>query len=86
MTFAVYLIHESLGFNVYLWGMINQNTVTLTGPLFLLVSILIIFAIFVICAFIEFIRQNIFKFIKIEESVMKISDKVEIRIRKLVNR
>ena len=86
LTFAVYLIHESLGFKVYLWEIINPNTITVTGPLFAVVAILIILAIFIVCALIEYVRQLVFRVLRIDNFVEFVSDKVETKIRKLVNR
>lgn len=86
LTFAVYLIHESLGFKVYLWEIINPNTITVTGPLFAAVAILIILAIFIVCALIEYLRQLVFRVLRVDYFVKFVSDKVEIIIRKMVNR
>ena len=86
LTFAVYLIHESLGFKEYLWEIINPNTITVTGPLFAVVAILIILAIFIVCALIEYVRQLVFRVLKIDNFVKFVSDKVEAKIRKMVSR
>ena len=86
LTFAVYLIHESLGFKEYLWEIINPNTATVTGPLFAVVAILIILAIFIVCALIEYVRQLVFRVLKIDNFVKFVSDKVETKIRKMVSR
>ena len=84
LTFAVYLIHESLGFKVYLWELINISTVTVMGPLFAVVAILIFFAIFLICILIEYMRQQIFRVLKINELVKYVSVKIETKIRKII--
>ena len=84
LTFAVYLIHESLGFKVYLWELINPSTVTVTGPLFAVVAILIIIAIFLICILIEYMRQQIFRILKIDLLVKKVSEKIEAKIRMIM--
>lgn len=86
LTFAVYLIHESLGFKVYLWEIINPNTIIVTGPLFAVVAILIILAIFIVCALIEYLRQLVFRVLRVDYFVKFVSDKVEIIIRKIVIR
>ena len=86
LTFAVYLIHESLGLKVYLWEIINPSKITVTGFAFAVVSILIILAIFIVCALIECLRQLVFSVLRIDDFVKFVSDKVEIKIRKIVIR
>lgn len=61
--FGVYLIHEHPIIKEHLWTYLNNQINDVTIYILLLVA----FIILILCTFIEFIRQSIFKFLKIND-------------------
>lgn len=84
LTFGVYLIHESQYVSDFLWSRINADTIKPNGINFAFIAVGIILAVFTVCAIIEFVRQKLFKLIKIDDLINSVSDKIERKIRKLV--
>lgn len=80
LTFAVYLIHESLGFKVYLWQIINTNVTFLDNTIYFLIEIGIALAIFIICIVIEWLRQKLFKFIKFDKALNRLSQVIYCKV------
>lgn len=80
LTFAVYLIHESLGFKVYLWQIINTNVTFLDNTFYFLIEIGIALAIFIICIVIEWLRQKLFKFIKFDKALNRLSQVIYCKV------
>ena len=77
LSFATYLIHESLGFKVYLWELININSLSLNGVSFIVFSIIICSCIFIVCALVESIRVFLFRFLRINRILFAISEKID---------
>lgn len=75
LTFGIYLIHE----NYLLFPILYPSLGIDNGPIyrtrFVFYIILIAFLIFVVCAFIEFCRQILFRFIKTRKISIKLRNK-----------
>lgn len=81
LTLAVYLIHESPFVSGWLWNTININTWCMNNGLFIVQALGTVICIFIICCVIEFIRKSIFKLLKIDYLIVKLSDFTEAKIR-----
>ena len=68
LTFGVYLIHDNLYFREYLWGsLLKTSKLSNSGLLILPIGIGIVSLIFACCIAIEFLRQQLFKLIKVPQ-------------------
>lgn len=76
LTFAVYLIHEQELFRPVLWDILNPDA---TATKYYMVGYVLLCAIsiFIICCIIEFIRQFLFKKLKINNFINTTCDKVQ---------
>lgn len=84
LTLAVYLIHESSFVSGWLWNTINVNTWCVNNGLFIIQALGTVFAIFILCCAFEFIRKTVFKLLKIDYLVIKLSDYAESKIRGII--
>lgn len=62
LTFGVYLFHNNPSMRDHLWQMLNLPSI-MNNWWFFFAGVIIIVAIFVVSAFVEFIRQKIYSFI-----------------------
>lgn len=76
LVFGVYLIHDNPYIQVMLYKWLKIDTgILVTSPIIFVKIFVIAISIFIICAFIEFIRQKIFNFIKRRKTYKKITNK-----------
>lgn len=80
LSFVAYLIHESLGLKVYLWEIVNLDTVSVNGVSFIGFTITFVVGLFLLCALIEFVRKAIFSLLRIDELIKIVSEKIDKRI------
>jgi len=86
LTFAVYLIHESPFVVDFLWEKINVSVWCVDNGLFFLFAIGLVLILFLLCCSIEFVRSRVFKLLKIDRAITKLSDLVENKIRTRVGK
>ncbi len=86
LTFAVYLIHESPFVQSFIWEHINVNKLCLDNGMFFLFAIVTIILLFLLCCCFEFIRSRLFKVLRINKGIIRISDFAERIIRKKVGK
>lgn len=80
LSFAAYLIHESLGLKVYLWEIVNLDTVSVNAVSFIGFSITFVVGLFLLCALIELLRKVLFRIFKISNFLTWISDRIQARL------
>lgn len=86
LTFAVYLIHESPFISSFIWSVFNTSTWCVNSSLFIFFGLGTVLVLFLCCCFIEFLRKVIFKYLKIDYLIKKVSDCAENKIRELISR
>lgn len=86
LTFAVYLIHESPFVADFLWNKINVRVWCVNNLLFFLFAIGTVLLLFLLCCSIEFVRSRVFKLLRIDIAITKLSDLAEDKIRKKVGK
>lgn len=75
LTFGVYLIHENWYIRPLLYTNLGINRGPIYSTKFVIYMLLMVCVIFVVCAFIEFCRQQLFKFIRERKISIKIRSK-----------
>lgn len=81
VTFGIYLIHNNRNLSHYLWEKCRVHYwLAEKGNLFIVIGIL--FGVFVVCGLIEWVRQQMFKILRID----KLIDKVAMALQKTVGR
>lgn len=86
LTFAVYLIHESPFISSFVWSVFNTSKWCVNSPLFIFFGFGTVLVLFLCCCFIEFLRKLIFKYLKIDFFIKKVSDCTENKVRGLILR
>lgn len=86
LTFAVYLIHESPFISSFVWSVLNTSKWCVNSPLFIFFGFGTVLVLFLCCCFIEFLRKLIFKYLKIDFFIKKVSDCTENKVRGLILR
>ena len=76
LTFGVYLIHDNNFVRGWLWENIN-TTGFMYSSMFVVKMIAIVIIIFIVCSFIEYIRQKLFRILKVDKLANKIEKKVK---------
>lgn len=80
LSFAAYLIHESIGLKVYLWKVINLETIPVNGVSFIGFTLAFVIGLFISCALIEFVRKLLFSLLKLDELITLVSEKIHNKI------
>lgn len=91
LTFGIYLIHDNIFLTKYIYKWLKIDNGPIKSYSFILNIMLATIIIFVVCGFIEALRQIVFKFIynrkiviKIREKYYKVIDKLKYKIAKEV--
>ena len=83
-TFGVYLIHAHADICINKWWQMIGMTSNLDAWWFVFYQILTVFAIFLVCALADIVRQWLFRVIRIQKLIDFVCCKAESKIRKLI--
>ena len=78
-TLGIYLIHDNAFMRPYLWQSIFKNSTFYNSPFLILHAFITIILIFIICIFVDFLRQE-----TIEKIYLKVSYKYQNKICQLI--
>ncbi len=80
LTFGVYLIHEHQSLRVFLWNsLLHVSRHALSLRLFPYLACCVV-GVFVVCACIEWVRKALFRLLRIDRGISRLSDNVETRV------
>lgn len=85
LSFAVYLIHDNNTMRYALWAMLKPFSMA-HSPWMLLHLILCVSGIFAVCCAIEWLRQLLFRKLKIDKGIEKASQRITARTQKLLDK
>lgn len=85
-TFGVYLIHAHADICIEKWWQLIGITSNVDAWWYLLYQLFVVIAIFSVCAVIDYIRRQLFKFARIDYVVSITFDKIEKTIKKTIDK
>lgn len=83
LTFGVYLIHNNRNLSTYLWTKLKVND-WLVEKNNIYVIIILLIAVFTACSLIEWIRQKLFKLLRINMLIEYVSVKLELLLNEII--
>ena len=75
LTLGIYMIHDNSYLRTIIYGVTDISNNVISSYRFIFYVIIVAFLLFIICGFIEFIRQKVFKFIYDRKISLKIRDR-----------